>query len=149
MSAQFSPDGRWVAYTSDESGHPEVYVRPFVADSNSRSSGAGGKWLISENGGSHPQWREDGRCCITTTRPGGCSPSKLARVQDFSIRAGPLYRHIEQARTPEQVRAALHVRVQLAACRFHRGVALKENNRRVLLPITVADEGKPFGLRME
>ncbi|HXT86354.1 MAG TPA: protein kinase, partial [Verrucomicrobiae bacterium] len=48
-----SPDGRWVAYTSDESGQEEVYVAPFLHGS--------GKWLISTNGGTRPRWRRDGR----------------------------------------------------------------------------------------
>ena len=50
---QFSPDGRWLAYNSDESGRPEVYIAPFP-------SGAG-KWQVSANGGVGPHWRNDGR----------------------------------------------------------------------------------------
>jgi hypothetical protein len=50
---QFSPDGKWIAYTSDESGRPEVYVQSFPA--------SGGKWLISIAGGSQPRWRRDGK----------------------------------------------------------------------------------------
>jgi eukaryotic-like serine/threonine-protein kinase len=55
----FSPDGRWVAYVSDESGRDEVYVRPF-SSSPGGASGSG-KWLISKNGGTTPRWRGDGR----------------------------------------------------------------------------------------
>jgi Tol biopolymer transport system component len=51
--AQFSPDGRWVAYTSDESGQAEVYVQSFPI--------GGGKWQISNAGGDQPQWRGDGK----------------------------------------------------------------------------------------
>ncbi len=51
--SQFSPDGRFVAYVSDESGRAEVYVQSFPA--------AGGKWQISTGGGDQPQWRRDGR----------------------------------------------------------------------------------------
>ena len=51
--ATFSPDGRWVAYQSDESGKNQVYVRPF--------SGSDGKWQISINGGTRPHWRRDGK----------------------------------------------------------------------------------------
>jgi Tol biopolymer transport system component len=52
-NGQFSPDGRWVAYVSDESGRLEIYVVPFP--------GPGGKWQVSPNGGSGPQWSADGR----------------------------------------------------------------------------------------
>lgn len=46
----FSPDGRWIAYASDESGRFEVFVRPFPADSG------GGKWQVSTAGGAYPFW---------------------------------------------------------------------------------------------
>jgi serine/threonine protein kinase/Tol biopolymer transport system component len=49
----FSPDGHWVAFTSDESGKTEVYVQSFPA--------AGGKVQISTGGGAQPVWRRDGR----------------------------------------------------------------------------------------
>jgi len=52
FSPAFSPDGRWVAYQSNESGTYEVYVRPFP--------GPGGRWQISTGGGSYPQWSRDG-----------------------------------------------------------------------------------------
>jgi Tol biopolymer transport system component len=51
-AAQFSPDGRFVVYVSDESGRPEVYVRSFPD--------GGGKWQVSTNGGTAPRWRRDG-----------------------------------------------------------------------------------------
>ena len=50
--ARLSPDGRWLAYTSDESGRAEVYVQSFPEP--------GGKWQVSTNGGSDPRWRADG-----------------------------------------------------------------------------------------
>jgi Tol biopolymer transport system component len=56
---QFSPDGHWVAYRSDESGHNEIYVRGFSPDSADPS--AGGKWLISNSGGSDLRWGWDGK----------------------------------------------------------------------------------------
>ncbi len=49
---QFSPDGRWVAYVSDEAGKDDVFVTPFP--------GLGGKWQISTAGGMFPRWRRDG-----------------------------------------------------------------------------------------
>jgi eukaryotic-like serine/threonine-protein kinase len=50
---RFSPDGRFVAYTSDESGRWEVYVQTFPV--------SGGKWIVSTNGGAQPRWRRDGK----------------------------------------------------------------------------------------
>ena len=60
-SGQFSPDGHWIAYTSDESGSDETYVREFSSGSAQGSGDAAGKWLISKGGGTDPRWRGDGR----------------------------------------------------------------------------------------
>jgi serine/threonine-protein kinase len=54
MEPAFSPDGRWMAYRSNESGRYEVYVRPFP-------QGAGGKWQISAGGGISPIWSRNAR----------------------------------------------------------------------------------------
>ena len=51
--AAFSPDGRWVAYQTNESGRFEVVVQPFPD--------AGGKWQVSTAGGAAPRWRADGK----------------------------------------------------------------------------------------
>jgi serine/threonine-protein kinase len=58
----FSPDGRWLAYASDESGTFEVYVRPFP--------GPGGRWQISRGGGLFPLWSRDGRELLFQTLDG-------------------------------------------------------------------------------
>jgi len=50
---QFSPDGKWLAFVSNESGRPEVYVQPFP--------GPGRRQSISSNGGGQPRWRRDGK----------------------------------------------------------------------------------------
>jgi Tol biopolymer transport system component len=60
-SGQFSPDGRWIAYISDESGSDEIYVREFSSGAAQGSCDAAGKWLISKGGGTDPRWRGDGR----------------------------------------------------------------------------------------
>jgi len=52
---QFSPDGHWVAYTSNESGLSEIYVIPFPPSST------GGKWLVSRGGGVQPRWNRNGK----------------------------------------------------------------------------------------
>ncbi len=49
---EFSPDGRWITYTSNESGRTEVYVRPYP--------GPGGKWQVSTGGGTEPMWNPKG-----------------------------------------------------------------------------------------
>jgi Tol biopolymer transport system component len=53
QDGQFSPDGRWVAYTSNESGRTEVYAQSFPTGH--------GKWLVSTAGGDKPVWRADGK----------------------------------------------------------------------------------------
>ncbi|HTJ21064.1 MAG TPA: protein kinase [Gemmatimonadaceae bacterium] len=56
LAARVSPDGHWLAYTSNESGRNEVYVRPFP--------GAGGRWAVSTDGGTEPVWTSDGRALL-------------------------------------------------------------------------------------
>ena len=53
MTPMFSPDGRFVAYVSNESGRDEIYVQTFPE--------RGGKWQVSNGGGSDPSWRGDGK----------------------------------------------------------------------------------------
>jgi len=67
-SARFSPDGRWMAYVSDESGKDEVYVQPFP--------GTGRRWQVSTAGGRHPTWRGDGRDLVYLE-----PPNKLMAVE--------------------------------------------------------------------
>jgi Tol biopolymer transport system component len=52
-NGQFSPNGRWVAYQTNESGRFEIVVQPFP--------GPGGKWQVSTGGGIQPRWRADGK----------------------------------------------------------------------------------------
>jgi dipeptidyl aminopeptidase/acylaminoacyl peptidase len=56
QAPSFSPDGRWLAYQSNESGKNEVYVRAFPPP----LSGQGGKWPISNSGGTTPRWSRSG-----------------------------------------------------------------------------------------
>ena len=60
--AQFSPNGRWVAYTSFESGRFETFVSPFRETTGDPISGAPplSRWQVSSGGGSAPRWRADG-----------------------------------------------------------------------------------------
>jgi eukaryotic-like serine/threonine-protein kinase len=52
-NAQFSPDGRWMAYATNETGSWEVYISPFPSGN--------GKWQVSTGGGEEPRWRQDGK----------------------------------------------------------------------------------------
>ena len=72
---QLSPDGKWLAYTSDESGRPEVYVQTFPEH--------GGKWQISTSGGLDPHWRGDGKELYYL--------SSDQRMMTVSIAAGPSF----------------------------------------------------------
>jgi serine/threonine protein kinase len=60
IQGKFSPDGRWIAYGSNESGQFQVYVRSFP--------GAEGKWQVSVERGTEPQWRQDGKELFYLTR---------------------------------------------------------------------------------
>jgi eukaryotic-like serine/threonine-protein kinase len=73
---RFSPDGRWIAYSSDESGRDQIYVRPFDASVATGSSSVGGtavagKWMVSKDGGLNPIWRHDGRELFYLSSVGG------------------------------------------------------------------------------
>jgi serine/threonine-protein kinase len=68
----FSPDGRWIAYRSDESGTNEIYVRPFP-------SGRGGKWQISTGGGLYDVWSDNGRELFYET------PDNRIMVVDYTV----------------------------------------------------------------
>jgi Tol biopolymer transport system component len=52
-NAQFSPDGRWIAYASNETGSMEIYVSPYPSVNT--------KWQVSNAGGQEPRWRKDGQ----------------------------------------------------------------------------------------
>ncbi len=63
LNGVFSPDGRWVAYQSNESGRFEIYVRPFHPPGAKDSDAAAGamQWQVSTAGGIYPTWRPDGK----------------------------------------------------------------------------------------
>jgi Tol biopolymer transport system component len=79
FSAQFSPDGRWVAYVSNESGRAEVYVQPFP--------GPGGKWQVSAAGGSMPCWRRDGKELFYFGGDGRLMATEVALGPSFESRS--------------------------------------------------------------
>jgi dipeptidyl aminopeptidase/acylaminoacyl peptidase len=72
---QFSPDGHWVAYSSNESARWQVYVAPFP--------GPGSRYQISTDGGQQPRWRRDGKELFFL------SPDK--KLMTVSVKAGATF----------------------------------------------------------
>jgi len=81
-SGQFSPDGRWIAYQSDEDRKQEIYVQRFP--------GPGGKIQISTAGGTQPRWRADGRELFYIGLDGRLMATPISFVESgAAIKAGP------------------------------------------------------------
>jgi len=76
--AIFSPDGKWVAYTSNESGQQEVYVRPFMGT---------GQWQVSTGGGAFSKWARDGKE-LYYFAPDGSLIAAPVRVNGATIQPG-------------------------------------------------------------
>jgi serine/threonine-protein kinase len=70
LSPRISPDGKWMAYVSAESGQDEVYLRPFP--------GPGGRVLVSVNGGREPLWSRDGRAIFYSSSGGAYIAAAIA-----------------------------------------------------------------------
>ncbi|MGN6392550.1 MAG: protein kinase domain-containing protein, partial [Gemmatimonadales bacterium] len=73
-----SPDGRWLAYSSDESGTPEIYVRPFPETS-------GAKWQVSTAGGSQPTWSSTGRELFYVSGKNEMISAEIPQGPTFSV----------------------------------------------------------------
>jgi len=74
-NAVFSPKGDWIAYDSDESGRPEVYVRPFHATDPQSS--------VSGNGGTQPVWSDDGRELFFIALDGMLMSASISTAKGF------------------------------------------------------------------
>jgi serine/threonine-protein kinase len=101
-----SPDGKWLAYESDETGKMEVYVRPFP-DTD------GGKWQVSDNGGQSPLWAHNGReiyfvdggrNLVAVNVAGGSSPGVFGRRVLF-LMSQDLYLSNPELYTPFDISA--------------------------------------------
>ena len=96
LNGEISPDGRWMAYQSNESGQDEIYVRPFPdADS--------GRWQVSTGGGTRPLWARSGKE-LFYVGPSGA-------VMSASVEGGSTFR----AGTPQD-RGQSHFRNRTAGC---------------------------------
>jgi Tol biopolymer transport system component len=77
---QLSPDGKWLAYYSDESGKGQVYIRPFPSGSQ--------VWKVSNDGGREPRWRSDGKELFFTSPPVTARAILMAVAIDADGRGG-------------------------------------------------------------
>lgn len=75
-NGMISPDGKWVAYSSDESGSWEIYVTTFP--------GAAGKWQVSRGGGTEPRWRGDGKEIFYLGPNGMMTAAAVSTIGTFS-----------------------------------------------------------------
>jgi Tol biopolymer transport system component len=118
---EFSPDGQWIAYTSNESGREEIYVRNFEG-----GPARGGARRISIDGGSHPKWRRDGKELFYL------SPDR--KLVSVEIGASPVLK----AGPP---RPLFQTRIQIAS--FLLGYAVATNGQRFLVntPAEEAESG--------
>jgi serine/threonine protein kinase len=76
-AGRFSPDGRWMAYVSEETGQPEVYVSPFPTPAR--------KWQVSTTGGSQPVWNRNGRELYFLTPDRKLVTAKIVTQPEFHI----------------------------------------------------------------
>ena len=81
-NGEISPDGRWLAYTSDESSRLEVYVRPFPDVDK-------GRWQISTEGGTLPRWSRDGRELLYIALTSASMMSVAVRFDNATLAAAP------------------------------------------------------------
>ena len=61
IQARLSPNGKWLAYASDETGRYEIYVQTFTVAGAGSPLESGGKWKVSTNGGAWPVWSRNGK----------------------------------------------------------------------------------------
>jgi hypothetical protein len=92
-STGISPDMHWIAYTSDESGSNEIYVRRFSQVPEGVLSAEEGKWMVSKGGGTGPRWRGDGKELYYRSLDGTVVAAEVSAGKTFRIGTlRPLFR---------------------------------------------------------
>ena len=118
---QFSPDGRWVAYVSNETGRSEIHVSPFP--------GPGSSWRVSTAGGTEPRWRRDGKELFYLAPDG--------KLMVVNVRTGPPF-EAEVAKALFQVRR----RDRVSASDMY-GYDVSADGQRFLVSTEVGEETAP------
>jgi eukaryotic-like serine/threonine-protein kinase len=119
MTPEFSPDGRWLAYVSNESGRNEVYVQPYP--------GPGERHLISTNGGEQPAWSARGRELFYVQAGGSKSGTSERTLMSVKVARAPTF----QAGTPEPMFENADLRTN-----WGRNYDVAPDGQRVLLPLS-------------
>jgi serine/threonine-protein kinase len=119
----FSPDGRWLAYASDQSGQDEIYVLPYP--------GPGERHQVSVNGGTQPVWSRNGRELFFTVADPNAATG-FNRVMAVDVVTTPTFR----AGIPRPLGATVRLTVPL------RGYDVSADGRRFL---TIADKADAAG----
>jgi dipeptidyl aminopeptidase/acylaminoacyl peptidase len=87
VGAYVSPDGRWVAYMSDESGKSELYVQAFAPESKPGAAATTGKWMVSKGSMGAARWRNDGKELAFLNSDGGIMSVDVTADQAFHATA--------------------------------------------------------------
>ncbi|HEX4945179.1 MAG TPA: protein kinase [Blastocatellia bacterium] len=122
-AGKFAPDGKWIAYMSNESGRNEIYVQSFVPD----APASGSKWQLSTQGGIFPAWRRDGRELYFV------SPDNTLMAVDVTLGA------TVKAGTPRALFSLRDQRVTLYA-----SLTVTGDGQRFLFPVDEATALPPF-----
>ncbi len=84
IGGRFSPDGRWIAYTSNRSGRNEIYAQPFSPDASAGASAPAGEFLVSKGGAAGmPRWRSDGKEIYYLTNDGKIMAVEVSATPAF------------------------------------------------------------------
>ena len=115
IQGKVSYDGRWLAYTSDESGRYEVYVQPFAPTLSKPSTG---KWQISIGGGRDPHWNGDGREMFYLAPNGKMMAVAVKTDGDALVHSTPQPLFEARLRFPVDVTTISHYAVSADGQRF-------------------------------
>ena len=128
---EFSPDGRWVAYETDESGRYEIVVQPFPNPT--------GKWQVSTDGGVKPRWRADSKELYYLAPDSRLMAAAIA-AQDVTLRAGT---PVALFPTRVATSGASAVKHQYAVSRDGRFLVNQTTGQAAVVPITLLLNWQP------